>query len=222
MAPPVLRAYNMAVRLSLPYAPETPDFVVTREGRKAVPERMTVREFLSFGFDEKQHWELIGGVPVMSPAPNYNHQRLVFAIAEVVNAACARKRGHEMVQDVDILFGDDPEPDWLRPDIVVVRTNDIGDGNMPLRTLPQLVVEVWSPSTGGRDHGIKREVYARAGVPEYWIADPATASLAIFNKPKAAQYAQEAADEAGYLHSPFIGKQLRIQRSGTKYRILTK
>lgn len=210
------------MRLSLPYAPETPDFVETREGRKAVPERMTVREFLAFGFEEKQHWEMIGGVPVMSPAPNYRHQRLVLAMLKLIDDACARKRGLETVHDVDILFAGDPEPDWLRPDIVVVRGRDIGDGRMPLRTLPQLVVEVWSPSTGGRDHGIKREIYARAGVPEYWIADPATASLAIFNKPKDGQFFQEQADESGYLFSPFIGKALRIQRMGRKYNILIR
>ncbi|MBX3475720.1 MAG: Uma2 family endonuclease [Planctomycetes bacterium] len=210
------------MRLSLPYAPETPDFVDTPQGRKAVPERMTVREFLDFGFEEKQHWELIGGVPVMSPAPNYNHQRLVLALALFVNDACERKRGLEMVQDVDILFAGDPDPDWLRPDIVVVRGKEVGDGRMPLRTLPQLIVEVWSPSTGGRDHGIKREVYARAGVPEYWIADPATGSLAVFHKPSAEGFDQQPADKDGFVISPFIAKALRIQRNGSKYRVLTK
>jgi Uma2 family endonuclease len=210
------------MRLNLPYAPETPDFVVTPEGRKAVPEHMTVQEFLDFGFNEKAHWELIGGVPLMSPAPNYKHQRLVFALAEFIDRHCARKRGLEMVQDVDILFEDDPEPDWLRPDVVVVRGREVGDGRMPLRMVPVLVVEVWSPSTGGRDHGIKREIYARAGVGEYWIADPATGGITIFDKPSDGEFNQEPADDSGFIFSPFVGKALRIQKLGRRYNVLTR
>lgn len=222
MAAPPLRPYNVAMRLSLPYAPETPDFVDTPQGRKAVPERMTVREFLDFGFEEKQHWELIGGVPVMNPAPNAPHQRLVIELTRLLYDCTARKRGLEVLEDVDILFAGDPDPDWLRPDIVVVRTKETGDGSMPLRTVPLLIVEVWSPSTGGRDHGIKREVYARAGVPEYWIADPATGSLAVFHKPSAEGFDQQPADKDGFVISPFVAKALRIQRNGNKYRVLTK
>ena len=34
------------------------------------------------------------------------------------------------------------------------------------------MIEVLSPGTGARDHGIKRNLYAQAGVQEYWLVDP--------------------------------------------------
>jgi hypothetical protein len=34
------------------------------------------------------------------------------------------------------------------------------------------VVEILSPSTARRDRTVKRELYARMGVPHYWLIDP--------------------------------------------------
>ena len=45
--------------------------------------------------------------------------------------------------------------------------------------VPNLVVEVLSRSTAARDRGRKREVFARFGVPEYWIIDPKAESVEI-------------------------------------------
>ncbi len=50
------------------------------------------------------------------------------------------------------------------------RLGIIGDAS--LRGVPDLVVEILSPSTAGRDRTIKLELYERQGVPEYWIVDP--------------------------------------------------
>jgi Uma2 family endonuclease len=45
---------------------------------------------------------------------------------------------------------------------------------------PDLIVEVLSPSNRGHDLLTKRALYARAGVREYWIADPEARTLEIF------------------------------------------
>jgi Uma2 family endonuclease len=42
---------------------------------------------------------------------------------------------------------------------------------------PTLVVEVLSSSTSARDRGIKQALYARYGVPYYWIVEPAAKSV---------------------------------------------
>ena len=45
--------------------------------------------------------------------------------------------------------------------------------------VPDLVVEVLSPSTEARDRGIKLRRYARAGVPHSWIVDPGQRTLEV-------------------------------------------
>jgi Uma2 family endonuclease len=208
------------MRLNAPYAPETPDFVETPEGRKAVPERMTAAEFTTFGFDEKDKWELIGGCPVMSPAPTPPHQALVAQLIQLFGALCSERPELDVLSEVDILFTGDENV--LRPDICIVRADDQDWDRGPLQLVPALVVEILSPSTSGRDHGIKREIYGRAGVPEYWIADPVDGSLTIHTNPQGGEYSQQPADEDGFKVSPFVGTGLRIQRLGRKYRILQR
>jgi Uma2 family endonuclease len=127
----------------------------------------------------------------------------------------------ELVNDVDVLLPG--QENYLRPDNVIVRGDEVPDsGEMPLRLVPRLIVEVLSPSTGGRDIGIKRDIYAAGGVPEYWIVDPIDGSLSIFVDPQSAEYKQQPADEDGFIPSPFVGKAVRIQRIGRKYRVLTR
>ena len=46
--------------------------------------------------------------------------------------------------------------------------------------VPDLTVEVLSRSTARRDRGRKMEMYARYGVPEYWIVDPVANTLEIY------------------------------------------
>jgi Uma2 family endonuclease len=209
------------MRLNLPYAPETPDFVDTPEGRKYVPEHMTLAEFMAFPFDEKDHWELIGGCPVMSPAPTYLHQRLLLAIQAFLSDFLPEGGEYELAYDVDILMPG--QSDYLRPDIVVVKGREVPEsGAMPLALVPRLVVEALSPSTGGRDIGVKREIYANGGVQEYWIADPATGAVSIRVNPRSGNYSEQPADEDGFVESPFVGKLIRVQRSGRNYRVLTR
>jgi len=63
----------------------------------------------------------------------------------------------------------------LIPDVTVARTADIGRRGLDGTAL--LVVEVRSPSTRHYDAAFKRAVYAEAGVPSYWLADPDAPSL---------------------------------------------
>ena len=54
---------------------------------------------------------------------------------------------------------------------------DLGTAN--LAATPLLVVEVRSPSTGRIDRTAKRSAYEEAGVPAYWIVDPAVPSVTV-------------------------------------------
>ena len=48
---------------------------------------------------------------------------------------------------------------------------------------PDLVVEVISPDDPRRDRVVKRREYAQAGIPEYWLIDPAAATVEVYLLP---------------------------------------
>jgi Uma2 family endonuclease len=203
---------------SRPFAPDTPDRVRLDDGtERDVPDAMTLAEFEAFPWPLQQHWELIWGSPVMTPSPVPFHQDLNFVIATWISAQLAAIPGHKMLQDEDVL---PPGTDnYLRPDIIVFRRDEVDMTRVPVRALPQLVVEVSSPSNAAYDWGDKKVAYAEAGVPEYWIADPATCALAVFHLDEAGQYVQQHVDGAGFVASKFFGCGVKITFDGQDYHV---
>ena len=79
----------------------------------------------------------------------------------------------------DVIFSD---YDVVEPDILYVsreRAEQIQTAPW-VRGAPDLVVEIGSPSTRRRDETIKRRLYERFGVVEYWIVDPEIDAVKVF------------------------------------------
>ena len=119
--------------------------------------------------------EKINGQEVlMSPRPATRHSRAAGRIYGIFFQFLRKKRceaffEHEVHLDDENVFV---------PDVLIIcdknkiKTNWI-DG------APDLVVEVLSPSTTINDRGIKKDVYERSGVKEYWIVDPSAKSIEV-------------------------------------------
>jgi Uma2 family endonuclease len=61
----------------------------------------------------------------------------------------------------------------VRPDIAYVATHRTGlIGEQSLRGAPDLIIEILSRDTREQDIKIKRSLYSRFEVKEYWIVDP--------------------------------------------------
>jgi Uma2 family endonuclease len=118
--------------------------------------------------DDGRRYELIGGAIVMTPAPEPVHQRVSGRLFLLLREACPP--GHEVFYapvDFDLSTGDRVEPD-----LIVVPHGSVGEKRLAGPAL--LVVEIVSPGSTVNDRVTKRAVYASAGVPAYWIIDPAT------------------------------------------------
>ncbi len=122
-------------------------------------------------------WELVHGeAHEMSPAPSLLHQEIVLEIAVALRAALAESGCRVLVAPVDVVLAPPGTPDEaadtvLQPDVLVV-CDPARLAGTHVRGAPDLVVEVVSPATAYRDEGLKRDLYERAGVAEYWIVHP--------------------------------------------------
>jgi len=77
--------------------------------------------------------------------------------------------GFAMVAPMDTVLSDDTIP---QPDVIYVRKENRKILKDRVRGVPDLVIEVLSPSTSRRDRLEKLDLYAKYGIAEYWIVDP--------------------------------------------------
>jgi Uma2 family endonuclease len=147
--------------------------------KHAPPTRWTYAEFARLP-DDGNRYEVIAGELYVSPAPRPLHQLVVTRITVALSAHVeANRMGTVFVGPIDVLFA---EGDYLEPDVVFVRRERGGiESDRGLEAAPDLVVEVASPSTGGRDRILKRERYLHFGVPEYWVVDPEAREVLVYH-----------------------------------------
>jgi Uma2 family endonuclease len=116
--------------------------------------------------------ELIDGEHYVTPSPNTKHQVVVGNLHLLIgNWLRANRIGRVMLSPFDVVF---TKFDVVEPDLLYL-SNDRAAQVLTaanVQGVPELVVEIGSPSTRKRDETIKRRLYERAGVSEYWVVDP--------------------------------------------------
>ncbi len=127
---------------------------------------------------EGERWELIDGELIMPPSPKEAHQSVQGNLgAPMFVYARTNNLGRVYFSPFDVVLS---STDTVQPDLLFVsreRLNIITDDNV--QGAPDLVVEIRSPSTARQDWTVKRELYARHGVKEYWLVDPEAATIAV-------------------------------------------
>ncbi|MGH9179636.1 MAG: Uma2 family endonuclease [Acidimicrobiales bacterium] len=123
--------------------------------------------------DDGRRHELLDGVLLVTPAPGTAHQVCVGAISQLLRS-CRRAGDVVLVAPFDYVVS---PTTVLEPDVLVARQEDLTEANLP--ATPRLVVEVLSPSTRRVDATAKRRAYEEAGVPAYWMVDPAGPSVTV-------------------------------------------
>ncbi len=126
--------------------------------------------------DDGKRYEVIDGALYVTPPPNWGHQRGLHKLSFHVTRHVYEHQLGEVVQaPIGVVLDDE---NGIEPDLVYVSRERLGIvTERGVEGVPDLVVEVLSPSTRSRDRGIKLRRYAAAGVPHYWILDPRTRTL---------------------------------------------
>lgn len=117
--------------------------------------------------DDGHRYELIDGVLLVSPAPRYRHQVIAGELYLRLRAAAPDPGFQVLFAPFDVVLAADTV---LIPDLIVARTADFTERNLPVP--PLLAVEVLSPSTRRFDLMVKRSRLEAAGCPAYWVVDP--------------------------------------------------
>jgi len=130
-------------------------------------------------FFEEVRCEIIANELFMSPAPNTEHQEisreLEFLLYQFIKK---NKLGKVFNAPFDVIFDED---NVVQPDLLF-----ISNENLPKLTkrgfegVPDLVVEIISPSTFYRDSVEKKDFYEQIGVSEYWLIEPANRVIEVF------------------------------------------
>lgn len=141
----------------------------------------------------KEEW--INGVIMMSPRPQYNHMEVMDALGTKLKLYFNNKC---KVAIENALFLTEENPSEIKKDLNKLKALIRGKGaelvpdiavfcdkeqifKRGFLGIPQLVVEVISPSNAEDDTVKKRAIYEQFGVPEYWIASPLSKKVLVLN-----------------------------------------
>lgn len=138
--------------------------------------RFTYQDYLLLPEDKR--YEIIDGDLFMTPAPSTYHQRisqnLEFFLERYVREHGA---GQILHAPCDVVLS---ETDVVQPDILFVAKDRLGIiEEKYVSAAPNLAIEILSQDSAMRDRTIKAKLYARAGVRELWIVDPAKKTIEI-------------------------------------------
>jgi len=142
--------------------------------------KLTYDDFLLFPEDGQRH-ELIDGEYYVTPTPKLSHQAIVGRLHLAIgNYLAATPIGRVFLSPLDVILSNF---DVVEPDLLYVSNERAPEILRDwVRGAPDLAVEVGSPSTRKRDETIKRALYERFGVVEYWVVDPEIDVVRIYRR----------------------------------------
>ena len=120
----------------------------------------------------------------MTPPAGWAHSSVASTLGLLINQ---HVRSHKLGKVFESSAGYDlPSGDTVEPDLSFVSTDRFATRppatlDQFLRVVPNLVVEILSPSTSRRDQTEKKRIYERNGVDEYWVIDPRRKAVTVFH-----------------------------------------
>lgn len=147
-------------------------------------ERHSYADYLAWPDDVR--YELIDGVAyAMGPAPSRRHQEVVLELARQIAAALDGSPCRPYIAPFDVRLpseagaGDERIDTVVQPDISVICDRAKLDERGCVGA-PDWIVEVLSPTTASHDQIVKRALYERVGVREFWLVHPVDRIVTIY------------------------------------------
>jgi Uma2 family endonuclease len=134
-------------------------------------QKLTAAEFLELPEVKAGTWlELVDGEVVVSPRPNRYHSHAGIKLIRILDTYIEDRNLGLLYSELDTVFDEDmvriPDLLYYGPDRVIPADNSPND------LIPDLCIEILSPSNARTDRVEKFELYKSKGVKFYWIVDP--------------------------------------------------
>jgi Uma2 family endonuclease len=176
--------------------------------------KLTYDDFLHFPDDGKRH-ELIDGEHYVTPSPNMKHQavsgNLFFLLRNWLEQ---HPVGRVFYAPFDVVF---TRFDVVEPDLMYMSNERAAEilTAKHVTGAPEIVVEIGSSGTRKRDETIKRRLYERSGVSEYWVVDPDLDVVRVYRRgdDRFGRPAELAAEAGDVLATPLLlGLEMSLAR----------
>jgi Uma2 family endonuclease len=141
--------------------------------------KLTYDDFLLFPDDGRRH-ELIEGVHYVTPAPGGKHQIILGNLYWLIRSHLETHRlGTAFLSPFDVVFS---FFDVVEPDLLYLSHERAASVLTPRHLVgaPELAIEIGSPGTRRRDETVKKRLYERFGVTEYWIIDTRMDAVRVY------------------------------------------
>lgn len=134
-----------------------------------------------FALPDGKRAELIDGQIYMMSPPNTRHQEICGGLYYKIRHYIEHKNGKYKIYIAPFaVFLFDDNENYVEPDLCVIcDTEKIDDTGC--HGAPDWVLEITSPSTQRMDYSIKLFKYRMAGVREYWVINPKTQTVNVFD-----------------------------------------
>lgn len=155
--------------------------------------------------DDDNRYELVEGELLVSRAASLTHQRISVNILWCLLRYLEQNPVGEVLPTPGVIFN---EYNAVIPDLVYMSSETVAAvaSGKHITGAPDIAVEVLSPGAEGtrRDRILKRQVYAKFGVKEYWLADPASRTLEVYRLGNETLELSATLTAAGALTSPLL------------------
>ncbi|MBF0607480.1 MAG: Uma2 family endonuclease [Candidatus Magnetobacterium sp. LHC-1] len=123
--------------------------------------------------------EIINGVEVMGPSPFAMHQNISWNLNDIISQYVKKhKLGKVFYSPLDVILKEGQQR--LQPDILFIRRENMAIVQDWIRGVPDMVCEIVSKGSHGKDTVTKKKIYEDFRVPEYWIVIPELETIEVF------------------------------------------
>ena len=141
--------------------------------------KLTYHDYVLFPDDGQRH-ELIDGEHYVTPTPRTRHQAIVVNLTGMIwNYLQDHPVGRVFTAPLDVILSN---YDVVEPDLHLSHERASEVIRDWVHGPPDLVVEIVSPGTRKRDETIKKRLYERFAVSEYWVVDPELDMIKVYRR----------------------------------------